>query len=189
MKSKSSIILFTLLSLAVVFLLFVYFITRNSRNILAQEVVAIYENNIKNKPQNLQTNLAELDKRYFNNKLKVIPQWDNFSFTGAQVIKTKNEQPVLMLFYQNNSYQSPLITLVYSNEYVNQSIVKPYKKWNTNFITYKDYEMPFFEKEEYVYIAACAFNTGTHLNGAIDLNREKDWQSALKSLQWTPITL
>jgi hypothetical protein len=189
MKSKSSIVLFTLLAFAVVFLIFVYFITRNSKNILAQEVVFIYENNTKNKPQNLQTNLAELDKRYFNNQLKVIPQWDNFSFTGAQVIKAKNEQPVLMLFYQNNSYQSPLITLVYSNEYVKQSTVKPYKKWNTAFITYKDYEMPFFEKDEYVYVAVCAFNTITHLNGAIDLNREKDWQLTLKSLQWIPITL
>lgn len=170
------------------FLAFIYFITRNSENILSKEVVYIYESNTRIKPQNLETHLSELDKRYFNNQLKVIPQWDNFSFIGAQVIKIRNEHPVLLLFYQNNSYQSPLLTVVYSNEHIKNSVIKPYKKWNTDFITYKDYEMPIYQKEAYTYIVVCAFNTQTHLNGAIDLNREKDWQNTLKSLQWVSIS-
>lgn len=185
MKNKSFIILFVLI--IVIFITLIYFITSTSKSILAQEVVAIYENNIKTKPQNLESNLIELDKRYFNNQLKVIPQWDNFSFSGAQITKAKNGTSILLLFYQNNSYQSPLITLIYPTQYVKQSSLKPYKKWNTYFITYKDYEMPFYEKDGYTYIVVCAFNTQTHLHGAIDLNREKDWQLALKSLQWVQI--
>jgi hypothetical protein len=187
MKKKSSLILITLIVFLFILLVFTYFITRTSQNILAKEVVHIYESNTKTKPQNLETRLSELDKRYFNNELKTIPQWDNFSFTGTQVIKTKNEHPVLLLFYQNNSYQSPLLTVVYSNEHIKSSVLKPYRKWNTDFITYKDYEMPVYEKDGYTYIAICAFNTQTHLHGAIDLNREKDWQNALKSLQWVQI--
>lgn len=184
---KTSFILIIIILTLFSFLVFTYFITRTSKNILAKEVVAIYENNLKNKPQNLEINLKELDKRYFNQEVRIIPQWDNFSFMGAQVVKARNEQPVLLLFYQNNSYQSPLLTVVYPNDYIKNSIVKTYKKWNTNFITYKDYEIPVYQQEMYTYVVICAFNAQTNLNGAIDLNREKDWQTTLKSLQWVQI--
>lgn len=189
MKKKSLLILTILAVFVFILLVLTYSITRTSQNILAKEVVAIYESNTKAKPQNLEIHLSELNKRYFNNELKLIPQWDNFSYTGAQVVRTKNEYPVLLLFYQNNSYQSPLLTVVYSNEHIRNSILKPYKKGNTDFITYKDYEMPVYKKDACTYIAVCAFNTQTHLHGAIDLNREKDWQNTLKSLQWTNIPL
>ncbi len=188
MKRKSTLILLILVVLVFILVVFIYSITRTSKNILAKEVVHIYESNTKTKPQNLEMHLSELDKRYFNGKLKVIPQWDNFSFTGAQVIKIKKEHPVLLLFYQNNSYQSPLLTVVYSNEHIKNSVLKPYRKWNTDFITYKDYEMPVYQKEAFTYVAVCAFNTQTYLHGAIDLNREKDWQNALKSLQWIEVS-
>ncbi|MCS7029437.1 MAG: hypothetical protein NZ519_11795 [Bacteroidia bacterium] len=166
------------------FSLFIYRITRTSQHLLAKEVVDIYEANFKQAPLLLQADIVQVNKRYFDNTLQAIPQWDNFTLTGAQVIKNKKQEPILLLWYRNNSYQSPLLTLVYQNKTLQNYIVKKYKKGNTEFITYKDYEMPIFTRQNCTYVAICAFNTQTNLYGAIDLNREKDWQIALKSLQW-----
>ncbi|MCS7077523.1 MAG: hypothetical protein NZ455_12475 [Bacteroidia bacterium] len=189
MKKKTKIILLTLIGLSFVFTAFLYRMTRTSKYLLPTEAVTIYENSLKTKTQNLETNLEQLNKRYFDNSLHAIPQWDNFTLMGAQMLKNNFQEPILLLWYNNNSYQSPLLTLVYQNKTLNRYVIKKYKKGSTEFITYKDYEMPIFTQGGCTYVAICAFNTQTHLHGAIDLNREKDWKNTLKSLQWIKVSV
>lgn len=171
----------SLLSLIGIFLLVLVIKSRTNKPSLALKVVNIYEGN-KNNTQLGDIQAKEIAKRYLSWDLTLIPALENYSLYHVNPLKSKPES--LLLHYKNNSYQAPLLVVVYKKEALSQFSVNTYKKFSHSFITYNDYEMPLIEQNNFVFVFVSAFNDSLNLNGAIDMNRERDWKFLLPTLTW-----